>query len=255
MTGRTATGVGAAPTPRSSLSPPEALAAGWAGAAIGATTGWLLAAALDADDHTPLVLGGALVAWANGLIGGARQIYEWRSPRGWLAFVLDSSWALLPTSAALTAHAVARVQRGGGGYVAAWSARQNRHVYLRGLRVRRGFLVTVGNTVNGVGVLDGQRRHIVDDHEQVHVWQARWFGPLFPLLYGGWLVAGTALGVPVWAARRVLHKPGSLRAVVDVLGYYANPFEWWAYSREGRWPPPGAAATWRRPLVSRRTRR
>lgn len=207
---------------------------------------------LGAGDRTPYVVSGAVVAWANGLISGARQIYEWRSPRGWAAFVLDSSWALVPTTMALLAHGVAAVQPRRGGRVAAWSRRQNRHVYRGGLRLRRGFLATTGNTINGVGALDARRRRIVDGHEHVHVWQARWFGPLFPVLYGGWTVFGGFVGAVVWAVRRVGGRAGSLRQTVDAVAYYANPFEWWAYSREGRWPPPGAAGaivSWR-PLVA-----
>ena len=34
------------------------------------------------------------------------------------------------------------------------------------------------------------------------MWQARWFGPLYPVLYGGWLVAGGVAGAVVWATRR-----------------------------------------------------
>lgn len=240
--------------PQGRLSAPEALAVCGGGALLGAATGWALGGLVGVADRSSFVVAGALIAWGNGLVSGARQIYEWRRPRGWMAFALDSSWALLPVAGALLAHAVAAAQRGRGAYVAVWSVRQNRHVYRRGFRIRPGFLVTIGNTVNNVGGLDGRRRRIVDDHEQAHVWQARWFGPLFPLLYGGWMLAGAAVGVLAWTVRRALGKPGSLAATVDAVAYYANPFEWWAYSREGRWPPPGAGpVTWRRPLVTARS--
>ena len=123
---------------------------------------------------------------------------------GPLAFVLDSTWAFPLTAAALVTHAVAAVQRGRGGYLADLSRRANRHVYARGFRLRRGFLITIGNTVHGAGeraTWSPRRRRVVTDHEDVHVWQGRWFGPLYPLLYGGWLLAGGAAG-----ARRVGHR-------------------------------------------------
>ena len=43
---------------------------------------------------------------------------------------------------------------------------------------------------------------MVTDHEDVHVWQGRWFGPLYPFLYGGWMLLGGAVGAVVWAVRR-----------------------------------------------------
>ena len=192
----------------------------------------------------------AIVGGLNGAIAGWRRIYRWRSVAGVLAFVLDSTWALITTAAALFAHAVALVQGTAGNYVVALSERRDRHVYVRGLTLRRGFLTTVGNVVSGVGLTKSpsRRTRVVDRHEHVHIWQARWFGPLYPLLYGAWTVFGAAFGVVAWAARG--RKEERLWTVVDTTAYYSNPFEWWAYSREGRWPPPAANPdlTWRRPV-------
>ena len=115
-----------------------------------------------------------------------------------------------------------------------------------------GFVVTVGNTVNNAGaVATSQRRQrLVTDHEDVHVWQGRWFGPLYPVLYVGWTVVG-GLG------RRadLAHRGAATRrcsSVAETCGYYLNPFEWWAYSRDGGWPPPGQGGADRpsRPLVA-----
>jgi hypothetical protein len=152
---------------------------------------------------------------------------------------------LITTAGALIVHAVAGVQRRPGNYVAALSERRNRHVYAGGFTLRRGFLTTIGNVVSGAS---GQRsRRVVEEHEQVHVWQARWFGPLYPLLYGVWTLVGALVGVVAWTLRGRRER---LWNVVDTTAYYSNPLEWWAYSREGRWPPPGAIAdlTWRRPI-------
>ncbi|MGB9345079.1 MAG: hypothetical protein WCA90_03505, partial [Ilumatobacteraceae bacterium] len=89
---------------------------------------------------------------------------------------------------------------------------------------------------------------LVTDHEDVHVWQARWFGPFYPLLYGGWMVAGGAAGMAVWATRR---RSEPFRRVVESCAYYLNPFEWWAYSRDDHWPPSGKVRGlgWRKPVV------
>jgi hypothetical protein len=133
--------------------------------------------------------------------------------------------------------------------VGSLSERRERHVYVRGLTFRSGFLTTVGNVVSGAG--RSGRSRVVEAHEHVHVWQARWFGPLYPLVYGGWTVLGTLVGLVAWATTG---RRDALGRVVEAWSYYRNPFEWWAYSREGRWPPPRAlvAHVWSRPMrVSR----
>ena len=136
------------------------------------------------------------------------------------------------------------------------SRRANRHVYAAGFRMRPGFMVTIGNSINGAGdnaLTSPGRRRLVTDHENVHVWQARWFGPLYPVLYVSWTVAAGAIGAVLWAIR---HRREPFGRVVETCGYYLNPFEWWAYSRGGTWPPTKKVATvgWNRacakPLTS-----
>jgi hypothetical protein len=193
----------------------------------------------------------AIVGATNGAISGARRTYRWRSPTGSLALLLDSTWGLPMTTAAMVAHGVAAVQGRRAGYVAALSTRANRHVYVRGLRMRRGFAMTLGNVVSGArdDVLTNPRRQkLVTDHEDVHVWQARWLGPVYPVLYVGWSVLGGAVGAFVWLLRRRGDRFGT---VVETCSYYLNPLEWWAYSRDGRWPPPRklAGLGWSRPCV------
>jgi hypothetical protein len=80
------------------------------------------------------------------------------------------------------------------------------------------------------------------------VWQARWFGPAYPVLYGAWLVGGAVAGGVVWATRR---RQERLPRVIESCAYYLNPFEWWAYSRDDHWPPSGKLASlgWKRPCV------
>lgn len=202
----------------------EAVLAGVAGAGLGALTGALVG----------LPLPGAIVGGANGAISGLRRVYDWSSANGVGAFVLDSTWALGNTAAALGAHVLGAV-RGEPGYVPVLSERRNRHVYRRGFQPRKGFAITLGNVISGAGDVDTPRRvKLVNDHEDVHVWQARTLGPLYPLLYVGWMVGGAAVGAIAWLT--VLRHERCSK-VVESLAYYANPLEWWAYSRDDHWPP------------------
>ena len=117
------------------------------------------------------------------------------------------------------------------------------------MQPRKGFAITFGNVVNGAGDVSRARRaKLVTDHEDVHVWQARLFGPTYPVLYLGWMVGGGAAGVLVWAIRR---RDEPLAKVVESCAYYLNPFEWWAYSRDDHWPPQGKLDQlgWKRPAV------
>ena len=216
----------------------EAAATSLVGAALGGVAGSVVGLAV------PL----AAVSGVNGALSGWRRIYRWSSPKGVLAFALDSTWGVLTTAGGLVAHAVG-AGRGAPGFSPELSERQNRHVYGRGMQFRKGFAITVGNVVNGAGDLTRPRRaKLVTDHENVHVWQARWFGPAYPVLYGGWMAGGAVAGVLVWALRRRTERLGK---VVESCAYYLNPFEWWAYSRDDHWPPHGALAdlAWKRPIV------
>ncbi len=132
------------------------------------------------------------------------------------------------------------------------SRRANRHVYQRGFVPRRGFAITIGNVVSGAGDPTlARRRRLVIEHEDVHVWQARWFGPFYPLLYGSWMVLGAGVGAVVWLSRR---RDAPVGKVVESTAYYLNPFEWWAYSRAGHWPPGGLLRGygWRSPICAPR---
>lgn len=216
----------------------EAAAAGAAGALLAGAAGSFAGVGVPA----------AIVGGANGLLSGHRRVYDWRSTAGVAAFALDSTWALCTTTAGLGAHLLGRL-RGDPGYVPELSERRNRHVYERGFQPRRGFAITLGNVVNGAGDVGRPRRaKLVTDHEDVHVWQARLFGPAYPMLYLGWMVGGGAAGAAAWAAR---HRDRPFGKVVESYAYYLNPFEWWAYSRDDHWPPSGKVAGigWRRPAV------
>lgn len=209
----------------------------------GAALGWFAGAWL----HPAVGVAMAVVGGLNGAISGARRIYPWRRWSGAVGFVLDSTWACIPVATGLVAHAVAAVSK--GGFVPALSARQGRHVYRRGLVFRRGYALTLGNVVSGAGDVDRPRRaRLVADHEGVHVWQARWLGPLYLLAYGVWAVLGAAVGLVAWLVRGRREPVGQ---VVETCAYYLNPFEWWAYSRDANWPPSGVCdgLCWQRPAV------
>lgn len=198
-----------------------------------------------------LAIPAAVVGGLNGAISGWRRIYDWRRVDGVVAFALDSTWALPMTAAALFANTVGMVQRTSG-YVPELSVRRNRHVYRRGFMPRKGFAVTLGNVIGGAGDVKNPRRvKLITDHEDVHVWQARWFGPLYPTLYVGWTVLGGAVGIVRWVVDR-RGKGDRFAATVESAAYYLNPFEWWAYSRDDYWPPAGKVVDfgWSRPCCA-----
>ncbi len=216
----------------------EAVAVGVAGGALGAAAAWPLGLAVPV----------AVIAGTNGAVSGWRQIYDWRSARGVVGFVLDSTWSFVMTGAALVANAIGSLSKDGG-YVADLSERQGRHVFSGGFRPRGRFVITLGNVISGAGDTTGERRRrLITDHETVHVWQARWLGPIFPVVYAGWAIVGGAVGAVVWVVRRRDEPVGK---VVESCAYYINPLEWWAYSRDDNWPPSGkiAGLGWRKPIV------
>jgi hypothetical protein len=218
----------------------EALAVACGGALLGWETGRRV--------HPVLGVAMTAVAFVNGALGGWRGVYGWRRPSGWLAFVLDSTWATLPVAAGLLAHVVALLTRRPG-YEPSLSHRQHRHVYRRGAALKPGFALTVGNVISGAGDVDvPRRRRLITDHEAVHVWQARWFGPLYLPLYGVWAAGAVVCGVLLWLGPRREHRLGR---VIESCAYYLNPFEWWAYSRDALWPPPGLVhgMGWRKPAA------
>jgi hypothetical protein len=193
----------------------------------------------------------AVIGGLNGAISGWRGIYDWSCSHGLVAFTLDSTWSLPMTGAGLFANTVGLLQRNGG-YVPELSERSNRHVYRRGFMPRKGFAVTLGNVIGGAADVERPRRaKLITDHEDVHVWQARWFGPFYPMLYVGWMLLGGAAGAVRWVLDR-RGKGDRLFATVESAAYFLNPFEWWAYSRDDYWPPSGKLADfgWQRPCCA-----
>lgn len=220
----------------------EGLAAGAAGAGLA----WAALAGLGMDAPAAW---GAGAAGLNGLASGAAGVYDWRRARGWLCFGLDSTWGLAGAAAGVALHAV-NLFFPGRSYLPEMSRRANRHVYEGGFTFRAGFVLALGNVVSrgggrqGAGGLRGgslaaaRRRRLVAVHEGVHLFQNRVFGPLYVLGYGAWMIAAGAAGLAVGLAAR--RGGGRIWPVVEAFAYYDNPFEYWAYRKDGNWPPPGA---------------
>ncbi len=204
---------------------------------LGGLSGWLIGLVFGFE------MWSASIAGVNGLLSGLFGIYEWRTRRGWLAILLDSTWGLVGTTQALALH-VANVFVPRSDYLEAQSYRRNRHVYDRGVRLRGAFALAGGNVISNGGGHVGlvghspasdRRRRFVTAHEELHIWQSRIFGPLFQATYLIWMVAGAVAGIIISPFAK-----GSILSVVETVAYYNNPFEYWAYRRDEHWPPNGA---------------
>jgi hypothetical protein len=203
----------------------EATLAGIAGATIGFVVG-LLAFGIFA-------IPAAIVAGLNGLVSGVRGIYDWRSAKGWIAFLADSTWALLGTTMSLVVHGI-NALKGDSRYQVRLSRRRNRHVYDSGFALKPNLALTQGNVISNAG----QGRHelietFLDNHEGLHIWQGRLLGPLFQFVYVLWFPLGVVVGFAVWLRNR----KESLPALVETASYYNNPLEYWAYRNDKCWPP------------------
>ena len=181
-----------------------------------------------------IMVGAAVVGGLNGVISGATQIYDWSSPEGWFAFLSDSTWGLIGTTLGVLLHLINWTFYGGGNYRPELSRRQNRHVYDGGFGFGN-YAFTQGNVISN---LQGQgRQGDLLDHEMLHVWQSRIFGPYFQYVYVAWLYIG------FWVA--LVLAPFTEQPlgqdIMDVA-YYDNPWETWAYSVGGT--PSGGTLSW-----------
>ena len=217
----------------------EAVAVGAAGALLGGMTGRIVG--------FPLL--GTAIGAMSGAVSGARRVYDWKSTRGVGAFVLDHTWALATTTASVVSTALNAAS--GARFDESLTTRQNRMTFDKGLILRRGFAVTFGYVVNGAadrdGIVNDRRRKLVTQHEDQHVWQARIFGPVYPVVYAGWFAVGAIVATAKWFVKGQTTK---LIDEIDATAYYRNPFEWHAYSYDDNWPPHGVDATkvWSQPF-------
>lgn len=210
---------------------------------MGAAVGGALLGALAGRVLRSTTLG-AVVGLVHGVVAGRRRVYDWSNRRGRAAFVLDHTWALPTTAAGLVVLGLTWVRElitgVSPGYEPSLSERQNRMVHRDGFVLRRGFAVTIGTVINGAagrdGVLTERRRKLVTDHEDVHVWQQRLFGPLYPIAYISWFIGGVVVSL---VRRAVSRNDRPLSTEIDRYAYYRNPFEWHAYTCDTNWPPHG----------------
>ena len=170
-----------------------------------------------------LMVGAAVVGGFNGVVSGAAQIYELSGLEGWFAFLLDSTWGLIGTTLADLLHLVNWIGYGGGKYQPKLSQRENRHMYDSGF----GFGHAAFSQGNVVCNLQGTRTDLLD-HETLHVWQSRIFGPIFQVTYVAWLIVGAVVGL----VAGIFTSQSIGQDIMDVA-YYDNPWETWAYSVGG----------------------
>lgn len=198
-----------------------------AGTAIGVVGGAILGATLGTVFGGMLAglfiggVAGGIIGGLNGVISGMTQIYDWKSWTGWAAFLSDSSWGLLGTGLGLLVHAA---NIGWGDYDGSMSRRSNVHIYDSGFRFKSNFAVTMGNVVSN---LDNRNGDLLD-HEKLHAFQSRVFGPIYQVTYVAWFVVGTVVGIV--AAPFTDQSIGD--DILDVA-YYNNPWETWAYKQMG----------------------
>jgi RHS repeat-associated protein len=171
----------------------------------------------------------------NGFMGGIHGIYDWSSADGWFAFISDSTWGIVGTSMGNVVQVINLF--GSTGYRDDLSRRQNRTVYEGGAYVKEGFAFTMGNVISNAGQNGrGINASFIANHEELHVWQNRFFGPLFQGTYVVWAVGGFIAGSIYW----FFNTNENYGSVIETTVYYDNPFEYWAYKNDSNWPPSGA---------------
>ncbi|WP_156687457.1 PE family protein [Mycobacterium sp. Marseille-P9652] len=113
---------------------------------------------------------------ANLLVARELSIYDFRDWRGWAAFLLDYSWGLPGTALGYGVKAI-NATYPNAGYDPALSQLVGSQVYRGGIGLP-GFATTMGNVTTHLGYGAGAN-DVMINHEEVHVWQSRIFGPLF----------------------------------------------------------------------------
>ena len=174
----------------------------------------------------------------------ARQlgIYDFGTYRGWTDFLLDYTWGLPGTALGYGLQGVDAFQPSAV-YDPTLSAAVGWHVYHGGLKLP-GFTTTLGNVTTGLG-FGSKAMDLLVNHEGLHVWQSRTFGPLYQTSYIGWMIGGAAFGTGYW----LFHPEQDWYSLVETAAYYNNPWEVWAYVNDRNWPPPRAnpALLWQLP--------
>jgi PE family len=169
----------------------------------------------------------------NAVVQRELGIYNFRDWRGWAAFLLDYTWGLPGTTLGYGVQLVNAFYPNSD-YDPAFSALVGSHVYRGGIGLP-GFTTTMGNVTTSLGTGPGAD-DVMANHEEVHVWQSRLFGPIFQTSYLGWMTGGLVVGTGYW----LFHPDQNWFSLVETAAYYDNPWEVWAYANDHNWPPPGA---------------
>ncbi len=200
-----------------------------AGMWLGGITGFLVGGPVGA-------VIGAVMGGLNGLISGVHGIYNWGSAEGWFGFLSDSTWGLLGTSIGNIVHII-NLFYSDSNYRHDLSHRRNRHVYEGGFALKSSFAFTQGNVISNAGQGGkGINDTFITQHEELHVWQSRIFGPFFQATYVVWGIGGLIAGTAYWC----FNSDQSWGSMVETAAYYDNPFEYWAYNNNNNWRPSGA---------------
>ncbi|HEX5730073.1 RHS repeat-associated core domain-containing protein, partial [Microbacterium sp.] len=175
---------------------------------------------------TGLAIGAAVAGGLNGVISGATEIYAWDSWTGWVAFIADSTWGIVGTGLGVLLHGV-NLLYGDNKYQKHLSKRQNRHVYDGGF----GFGSSAFAQGNVISNLQGRHGSLLE-HESLHIFQNRVFGPLFTGTYVAWLVVGGVVGFLIGLGLWIADEQ-SLGKSIEDMAYANNPWESWAYHEGG----------------------
>jgi RHS repeat-associated protein len=179
------------------------------------------AKAIHAPDWLAAAAGG--IGFYNGMVAGARGVYNFGSPTGWLAAGLDATVGLPGTA---LGH-ISNVVSASGTYLPEHSYRQNRQVYQTGLGLKDGYAFTAGNVISNQNPASAS---LMNHHETLHIWQSRLFGPVYQATYlvhgaGGGIAGGVIAGF----------SGENVSRGMEAGGYMSNPFEYFAYSNQGTW--------------------
>lgn len=208
------------------------LAAGNDSRGTGLLVGWLFFLLPGAVDTLVYPFGmslltspGVLLALAlavggfTGVMHGAHRVYQWRR-LGALWALLDATWALTGATLGALAHVVDLLSGERGAEERTDAVRFAKGFHPPG---KPRYAITLGPVMSN---LDDEPGTALHQHERVHVFQARVFGPVHVISYLGWMALTVVPALVVGATRRA---PASR---VEPWCYFSNPWEVWGYGKQ-----------------------
>jgi hypothetical protein len=155
----------------------------------------------------------------TGYMGGRYQAYDWKR-KGWLQFAADLTWGLSGSAVAALMHGWNALQK-----LKPLDRRTGAHRYGEGFTLGKRFAFTQGSVMSNLRSTPGEPLFV---HEMVHVFQARVFGPIYPITYVAWSIVGFVMAV----IASIFAKNWKSR--IEGWSYFSNPWETWAYAKHGR---------------------